>query len=113
MRNPLQILDLDMAPSEREEAPAPNPPTPFPTPSGNVWQDRLFDPVGGRIPERMPLMVLRADDPLAVELVRTWARLTEDVYLSIHAGALAEAMEDWQKRHPTRKERGTDDRDIL
>jgi len=101
--NPLQMLDLDAAPAEREATAT----------SGNVWQDRLFDPIGGRIPDRMPLMVLRADDPLAVELVRTWATLTENAYLSIHASALAETMEAWRKRHPTRKETGIDGRDVF
>lgn len=110
--NPLQMLDLDTAPSEREAIPPPNPPS-SPASSGNVWQDRLFDPIGGRIPDRMPLMVLRADDPLAAELVRTWARLTEDASLSFQAGAIAEAMEAWRKRFTNRKDRQTDGRDIL
>lgn len=97
MRPPLELLGLDAPhPAEASEPE----PTASPTPARNIWEDRLFDPIGGRIPDDLPLMVLRADDQAAIDAVLFYAAHVVPDALSAQAHAWAERMERWRQQHP-------------
>ena len=63
--------------------------------------DHIQDPYG-RIPADEPVFILRAQDDLAVDLVRTWANLNEarggDHRMTQSARAHADLMEAWPKK---------------
>lgn len=106
MRSPLTILNLDDDPvpvPEPTRAAPPATPAPVPEPerARSIWDDRLFDPVGGKIHLDEPVMLLRAEDPAAAEIAELWAERVQGFApaQAAEARATAARMRAWRMRH--------------
>lgn len=81
--------------------PMPEPPPAHPQVLPSAYDTRFFDPVGGSIPAREPLMVLRASDPLAVQIVEQYAQAATGENRE-RAKVIARAMQQWRQANKSR-----------
>lgn len=83
----------------------PPPPAPEPTlvphRTETAYDTRFFDPVGGSIPAKEPLMVLRASDPLAVQIVEQYAQAATGKNRE-RAKVIERSMRQWQQARKSR-----------
>jgi hypothetical protein len=80
--------------------PAPEHP-PVPHRTETAYDTRFFDPVGGSIPAKEPLMVLRASDPLSVHIVEQYAQAATGENRE-RAKVIARSMRQWQQARKSR-----------
>ena len=77
--------------------PMPEPPS-APRPDAPVYDTRFFDPVGGSIPAKEPLMLLRASDPLALHFVEQYAQAATGENRE-RARVIVRSMQQWRQSH--------------
>lgn len=94
---PALVMD-EYVPPMPEPPPAPSP---VPHRTETVHDTRFFDPVGGSIPAREPLMILRASDPLAVQIVEQYAQSATGENRE-RARVIARSMQQWRQAHKSR-----------